>query len=168
MNAISFSVGLIILLGIYGVSSFFLTILPSAIASFVAGLIIYKKLKKHTPVLPLLTLLTINSWIAAIIWFCFIRNNLYYAWDTIVIPFSFIYHEAPSLKLVDKFYGDWNQTTLALVWYALVLCTYAISGAVALIWRKHPDKQYTPFVLLSLGILTIITTASLALFLGWI
>lgn len=141
-------------------------VLPSFLIPWLIRKKFFPKEKKLPSLFNLAIPMILFGFGALFIWSAFVDNIVYYEWDSILIPYSFLWHEAPSA--LNETWGwiahGWSQVDLTALWLVMTFTVYILAGCVALfVQRKHSSlkiyRKYVQYSVIAMGFLSIVGVA---------
>lgn len=130
------------------------TIIPAFILTFIFRKLTTNQNKPLPSFKPFALSLTILAIIGNIVWEVFVFNNVYYEWDRFLLPYSFFFHEKPSLFPGGASWiaSEWTLQSLNWIWLSLTFSIYIISILIALYYGKGRVNysQYKKIIFLSI------------------
>jgi hypothetical protein len=139
-----------------------MVVLPSVVIPLAVLFFSKYKIRRNISAIVYLSLcLIILGLLGNFFWDNFIYKHIYYEWDRLILPFTFVIHESP---LTDNT-GSWiakgyTQKSLDFIWLGITLSIYLLSGIISLLIniKNRFSSETVRIVINSVVILSIVST----------
>jgi hypothetical protein len=77
-------------------------------------------------------------------WEFFLYNKIYYEWDRLFLPYTFISYESPILDSSASWIASgWNLLYLYILWLGVTSCIYVLSALISLFLIRN-NQNFKP------------------------
>ncbi|HYD35002.1 MAG TPA: hypothetical protein VD999_02955 [Vitreimonas sp.] len=157
--------GIIFVIAIFFVLPFLVTVvLPAWLVPMIMRWVLNRQPRYDLPSLKPFMLSLMGLAIAAnFFWDYVIFNNIYYEWDRIFLPYTFLWHETPSLGMGPNWLADgWELKHLFAAWLLITVAIYVTSALIAAYRARHHHHRVRYHKIL-IGSVLLLSLASLTL-----